>query len=91
MFRRAKEGSGRGTTSRSCYYRGSGLVQLQFMLTWGENCPGLPQLFRRRRFCSAIRGGADRVGIEPIDFFKSAPGGLMNSFGCVELPETVFD
>src|SRR5213594_3354268 len=43
-----KEVSGRRTTSRSCYYRDSGLVQLQCMLTWGENCPGLPQLFRRR-------------------------------------------
>src|SRR5438876_4002229 len=37
---------------------------MRFMLTRGESCPGLPQLFRRRelaRFCLIARGSASEV------------------------------
>src|SRR5207249_4684737 len=37
-----KEVSGRRTTSRSCYYRDSGLVQGSLMYTWGTSCPSQP-------------------------------------------------
>src|SRR5881397_2350832 len=51
-----KEVSGRRTTSRSCYYRDSGLVQRVFMFTRtrfiftrSESCPGLPHFCREGR------------------------------------------
>src|SRR5947207_7435811 len=37
---------------------------MRFMLTRGESCPGLPQLFRRRelaRFCLIARGSASEL------------------------------
>src|SRR5207247_9455412 len=35
--------------------RDARLKMLFFMLTWGESCPGLPQLFRRRTKGVAFR------------------------------------
>ena len=54
MFRRAKEGSGRGTTSRSCYYRGSGLVQCPLMYTWGTSCPSQPHFSGERLYVFSV-------------------------------------
>src|SRR5436309_3298997 len=49
-----KEVSGRGTTSRSCYYRGSGLVQCPLMYTWGTSCPSQPHFSGERLYVFSV-------------------------------------